>query len=330
MHKYKETLKVGINGFGRFGVHFLKYWLERHEKCNFNIIFINDEILKPNDIIKILKKDKFCKFYKVKFFLENNILSITLPKGMRYEIKLFNKKIYSLPLLKKLDYLLECSGKFTEKKSFKKLLVNKKIKILISATSWDCDQTIVYGFNHKSIKKTSRVISYGSCTVNAYVPLANYINKEFKIIDSDVNVIHNIQTYKLSDFNTLNRKFCTLEKSGPNLLNFVNKNNFTVNYTVIPYDGVSMIDFRFRVNKKINLQEFLKVFKKGIRNGMLKDLYSMIKFDTGPEVNKFTTSSSVFIENAVEIKNNSIYLHAYFDNENSVNRYYDLLNYISK
>ena len=108
------------------------------------------------------------------------------------------------------------------------------IKILFSATSWDCDQTIVYGFNENKILKRSRSISYGSCTVNAYVPLANFINKKFLVQDSDVNVIHNIQSYKLEKFNTLNRKFCTLEKSGPNLLSFLNKENFKVNYTVVP------------------------------------------------------------------------------------------------
>ena len=78
--------------------------------------------------------------------------------------------------------------------------------------------------------------------MNAYVPLADCLNKIYKILDSDVNVIHNIQNYKLKNYNTLTRKFCTLEKSGLNLLNFLNSKNFNVNYTIIPYDGVSIMD----------------------------------------------------------------------------------------
>ena len=84
-----------------------------------------------------------------------------------------------------------------------------------------------------------------------YVPLANYLNKMFKVLDSDVNVIHNIQTYKLKNYNTLTRKFCTLEKSGLNLLDFLDNKNFKVNYTIIPYDGVSIMDFRFNFKKKL-------------------------------------------------------------------------------
>lgn len=324
-----QKLKTGINGFGRFGIHFLKYWLDRNKSSNFSILFINDEFLKPDQILEILQNDKFCKFHKLKFILDRNILIINLPDGQKYEIKLLNKKIHSLSWLKKIQYLIECSGKYTERKFYRRILKNKNIKILFSATSWDCDQTIVYGFNENKILKRSRSISYGSCTVNAYVPLANFINKKFLVQDSDVNVIHNIQSYKLEKFNTLNRKFCTLEKSGPNLLSFLNKENFKVNYTVVPYDGVSIIDFRFRIKKNTKLIPFLKKLKEEIRNGSLKNLYSLVKIDNGPEIHKFTSNSAVMIENSIKIINNSIYISSYFDNENSVNRYYDLLNFIA-
>ena len=45
-------------------------------------------------------------------------------------------------------------------------------------------------------------------------------------LESDVNVIHNIQEYRLQDNYTLIRKFCTLEKSAPLLLQSLNNNNF--------------------------------------------------------------------------------------------------------
>ena len=145
---------------------------------------------------------------------------------------------------------------------------------------------------------------------------------------SDVNVVHNIQHYKLKNFNTLVRKFCTLEKSGPNLLKFLNKDNFNVNYTVIPYDGVSIIDFKFLLKKKTNLPKIIKSLKNEIKNGSLKNLYSIQKNDLGPEVHKFSTSSAVIIEELIKLRGNFLYLTCYFDNENSVNRYYDTLNYI--
>lgn len=325
-----KKLITGINGFGRFGIHLLKYWLEREKNSNFTIDYINDENLNIDQILGIISNDKYCKFHKLKFFNEKNTIKIKLPYGKEYVIEFTNSKDNNITWLSKVDYLLECSGKNTDKKSYKKFLINKKIKILISATSWDCDQTIIYGFNHSKIKNKSRVLSYGSCTVNAYVPLADCLNKIFKILDSDVNVIHNIQNYKLKNYNTLTRKFCTLEKSGLNLLNFLNSKNFKVNYTIIPYDGVSIMDFRFSFKQKISYELFLKTLKKEIKNGSLQNMYNTVKIDTGPEVQKFTENSAVIIESSIEVKNNHIYFMSYLDNENSVNRYYDLINFISK
>ena len=65
--------------------------------------------------------------------------------------------------------------------------------VLISATSWDADKTLVFGYNHQEYSPELKIISYGSCTVNAYMPFANWIHDNYQIIDSDVNVIHNIQ-----------------------------------------------------------------------------------------------------------------------------------------
>ena len=96
------------------------------------------------------------------------------------------------------------------------------------------------------------------------MPLGEYINKNFGICDADVNVIHNIQQYRLRDNYTLTRKFCTLEKSGPKLLSFLNSRNFNVNYTVVPYSGVSTIDFRFKIKKIPKLNQFVKKIEKAI------------------------------------------------------------------
>ena len=36
---------AGLNGFGRFGLHLLKYWLDRNNEANFTINYINDDSL---------------------------------------------------------------------------------------------------------------------------------------------------------------------------------------------------------------------------------------------------------------------------------------------
>ena len=41
-------VEAGINGFGRFGLHLLKYWLDRNDISKFTISYINDDFLNIN------------------------------------------------------------------------------------------------------------------------------------------------------------------------------------------------------------------------------------------------------------------------------------------
>ena len=53
--------------------------------------------------------------------------------------------------------------------------------------------------------------------------LQNELGNKYEVLNSDVNIIHNIQAYKLNNFDDIKRHPCTLEKSGPKLLDFLNK-----------------------------------------------------------------------------------------------------------
>jgi glyceraldehyde 3-phosphate dehydrogenase len=319
---------TGINGFGRFGLHLLKYWLDRNNVSNFDIVYINDDFLSLQNALDIIKNDPYVNFKDYEFSLSGNSLVFINKSGEKRSIEYTNKPKSEIPWIGKPDIFLECSGKCTVAGDCESYLLGNTRLVVISATSWDA-KTIIYGFNQSEFDANIKVISYGSCTVNAYVPLANYIQKKYGIIDSDANFIHNIPKYKLHNFNTLQRKFCTLEKSGPKILGFINENNFTVNYTVVPYDGVSILDFRFKLSKVLSREEIIQDLENAFGDGELKGLYSFKESDNGPEEHKFTTHSAVFIKNCVRMLNGNLYLYGYFDNENSVNRYFDLINYIS-
>jgi len=55
---------TGINGFGRFGLHLLKYWLDRSHSAHFKICYINDDFLSLKEIYEIIKNDKYVIFDK--------------------------------------------------------------------------------------------------------------------------------------------------------------------------------------------------------------------------------------------------------------------------
>ena len=81
----------------------------------------------------------------------------------------------------------------------------------------------------------------------------------------------------------------------------LSKKNFSVNYTVVPYTGVSMIDFRFRLKKCPTLNQFIRTLENAIYEGKLKGLYNMHDADRGPEVHNCTPFSAVFIKENLKI-----------------------------
>ncbi len=326
-----KQITTGINGFGRFGLHLLKYWLDRVDNANFLISYINDDYLSVEKTFEIITTDKSVWFNDYKVSVAANNLIFLTSSGKEFIIEYTNEAKRNIPWRGLPDIVLECSGKYAQNRSCCEYYVTGNTKlVIISATSQNADKTIIYGFNEKEFSKELSIISYGSCTVNAYVPIANFIHNTFGVIDSDVHVIHNIQSYKLPEFNTLKRQACTLEKSGLRLLPFLNEQNFVVNYTIIPYDGVSIIEFRFRLKNAVSRDAIVSEIENSCSDGVLKDLYSLVETDTGPEMHNCTRFSCVFVKDMIRLVGDNLYLFAYFDNENSSNRYFDLTQNISQ
>ena len=319
---------TGINGFGRFGQHLLKYWLERDD-AQFIISFINDDFLSVKTAVNLLESDPDLDFRKFGVKFEGQTISLTGKSGRTHHIQYTNSKYENIDWMRKAEIFLECSGKNTNAEKCKLFLQGNTQLVVISATSENPGATLIFGYNHNNFdKKNHRIVSYGSCTVNAYVPLAAYLYDMYGVSDSDVNVIHGIPKYKFPELNTLTRKLCTLELSGKRLLTFLNDENFAVNYTLVPHTGVSIIDYRFRLNKKTSKADFIGNLEKAINGGVLVGLYGLEEMDGGPDKHKFTTNSAVIIKSSIKMLGNNVYFQAYFDNENSVNRYFDLVSFV--
>lgn len=327
---HNQFVSTGINGFGRFGEHLLKYWVENYSSCAFSIDYINSNSLPLKLVYEKLTHDEYLSsFYKNQVSIHGNFMHVAL-KNKVHKIEYSQTNDGQIPWLGKPELFFECTGRNTNAQNCEKFIVGKTKHVIISATSLNAQKTLIYGLNHKSFETTDKIISYGSCTVNAYTPLALYINKKYKIIDSDVNVIHNTPTHLHNVHRQVIRKDCTLLKSAPTLLPFLSTDNFNVNYTTIPYTGVSSIDIRFRLQNAPTIEHFIEAFQHELKNGSLYGIYNCIKTDSGPQQHKFSPFSATIIETQCRIIGNNLYIHAYFDNENSVNRFYDLANFIAQ
>jgi len=324
----------GMNGFGRFGLHFLAYYLESITESNFELKYINDDVLDIKRALDIIKSDPYVQIYK-KFSIkiEENYLVFNDIHKIEYTQK-YSKEI---PWLGKPDIFLECTGQYTDANLAREFKIGNTEKVIISATSMNADKMLVYGYNHLEYCTDNDVISYGSCTINAFVPLTNFLDSLFSVSSSDINVIHNVPEYQIKDgqiatpglpLTPIKRKECTLSRIAPRLLKCTTDNNFNVNYTLIPYAGVSIIDYRYSFESQPS-DQIWAILESEFTNGQLKGLYKIQERDTGPEAHQNTKYSAVIIKENSHIRGNDIYFNAYFDNENSANRYFDLINFIA-
>ena len=330
MQRKKALAIAGANGFGRFGLNLLKTWLE-DKKPAYKIRYWNDEKLSPKNMYKIIKSDPHVSFDGYKVLLDKNTLSITTPDGREEIVECTSGPAESARWIGKPDIFFECSGSRTAIAKSKPFLKGNTKIITISATSWDADGTFLFNYNHHEFKpEKHKIISYGSCTVNGYIPLAAFLHKKFGVLDSAVNIIHNIQQYRLPNYNTLDRRFCTLEKQGPAFLPFLRKNNFMVNYTVVPYSGASIMDMSFRLKKRVSREKLLRTIKNAIKKGgELYGLYTIIPKNSGPEPHVRSPYNAAIVENALHMRDKTAHLFTYFYNEGAT-RYHELTSHVAK
>lgn len=320
-------IEASLNGFGRFGLHLLNYYLAHYQNCNFILSSMNDEALAVNQMIKIIRDDRYVKI------LDNWDMSLKLNSIIfKRDAELIELEISNLPLEQyiadKSGILLECSGKYTNILDLPKTDIFQRV--YISATSLSADRTLIVGFNEFDYQKSDKFISYGSCTVNAYVPVADVLNNHFKVLESDVSVIHNVPEYKIYESpNIFERRDCTLSFMGPKLLKFITPENFNVNYTLLPIAGVSRIDFRFKLENLFDLNPVMN-YIEGINSKDGKSLFKIHEIDPGQYAPLLSSFSAEFVLEQCRKAGQNLYLSAYFDTENSVNRYYDLIETIEK
>jgi len=179
------TVKIGINGLGRIGRMVIRSVEENNYK-NIKIVHVNNRTNSENSSLLLKYDSVHGKFNGNIDFDEKNLI-------------INNKKIYfsqetELNKInwkeKDVDIVLECTGKYNSKEKSMTHIKNGAKKVIVSAPCKNADKTVVYGINHKSIKKNDLIISAASCTTNCLAPVAFIINKNFKIEKGFMTTIH--------------------------------------------------------------------------------------------------------------------------------------------
>jgi glyceraldehyde 3-phosphate dehydrogenase (phosphorylating) len=178
------AIRIGINGFGRIGRNVLRASLGDPA---LEFVAIND-LTDAKTLAYLLKYDSVHGVLDVPVEAKDDyllvdsrpikILAFRDPKDLPWR---------SLGV----DYVIESTGRFTNRDDAAKHLAAGAKRVIISAPSKDADVTLVLGVNEKVYDpKAHQVVSNASCTTNCLAPVAKVLLESFGIKHGLMTTIH--------------------------------------------------------------------------------------------------------------------------------------------
>lgn len=177
--------KIAINGFGRIGRAAFKIALETKA---FEVVAIND-LTDTLTLAHLLRYDTAYGRYHHEVQSEENALIIN---GVRVPV-------FSEPEPTKLpwgdlqvDIVLECTGRFTDKKSAGAHIEAGAKKVILSAPAKGEDgsvPTYIIGVSEGELGQED-VLSNASCTTNSLAPIAEIMHRVFGVEKAIMTTIH--------------------------------------------------------------------------------------------------------------------------------------------
>jgi glyceraldehyde 3-phosphate dehydrogenase len=177
-----QTLKIGINGFGRIGRMVFRAAAKRQDV---EVVAIND-LLDIDHLVYLLKYDSVHGNFDgtVEIQGENIVVNgktvrITAerdPKALKWDAV-------------EASIVAECTGIFTTKEMAQAHIDGGAKKVVISAPSADAPM-FVMGVNHNEVKSSDTIVSNASCTTNCLAPLAKVLHDNFGIEEALMTTVH--------------------------------------------------------------------------------------------------------------------------------------------
>ncbi len=276
-------IRIAINGFGRIGKTFLRVLFQDPKNLEkISVVAINVGPADPSTIAYMLKYDSVMHTFSKDVEYKNSKLYID-GKEIAVIAECDPKK---LPWKKfGIDWVVESSGAFTKREAAEQHIKAGAKKVLITAPSTDEDVTIIPGVNNDMYNhKKHTIVSLGSCTTNAFVPMLKVIDDAFKIKNVFITTTHAYtNSQALLDVNASSKD---MRRSRAAALNIVPSTTGATKVVgkVLPHLGdkvfggalrvpvptVSLLDLVFLTEKKFDQKSinsaFTKASQKNLKN----------------------------------------------------------------
>ncbi len=177
-----QTVKIGINGFGRIGRMVFRAAAKRQDV---EVVAIND-LLDVDHLVYLLKYDSVHGIFDGTVEIKGEHIVVN-GKPVRITAERDPK------LLKWNEVgatiVAECTGIFTTKESAQAHIDGGAKKVVISAPSADAPM-FVMGVNHKNVTSSDTIVSNASCTTNCLAPIAKVLHDAFGIEEALMTTVH--------------------------------------------------------------------------------------------------------------------------------------------
>ena len=316
------AVNVAINGFGRIGRLVLRGIIESGRK-DVNVVAIND-LGSVEANAHMLQYDSVHGQLPVKVRATKTGINV----GGKSIKVIAERDPANLPWEKMgVDIALECTGLFTTKETAGKHLTAGAKRVLISAPASGADLTVVYGVNHKKLRKSHKIVSNASCTTNCLAPVAQVLNKTCGIARGYMTTVHAF-TGDQSTVDTLHsdpRRARAASLSmiptstgaakavGLVLPELAGKLDGTA--VRVPTPNVSMIDLVFEAKKKTTVEQINNAIIKAA-NGPLKGVLGIcdeplvsIDFNHNPHSSTFDLTQTQIVDGKL------VRVLSWYDNE---------------
>lgn len=177
-----QTLKIGINGFGRIGRMVFRAAAKRQDV---EVVAIND-LLDIDHLVYLLKYDSVhgnfdgtVEIQGDNIVVNGKTVRITAerdPKALKWDAV-------------GASIVAECTGIFTTKEMAQSHINGGAKKVVISAPSADAPM-FVMGVNHNEVKSSDTIVSNASCTTNCLAPLVKVLHDNFGIEEALMTTVH--------------------------------------------------------------------------------------------------------------------------------------------
>jgi glyceraldehyde 3-phosphate dehydrogenase len=190
-------VKVGINGFGRIGRLVFRALVEQGLLGKqFDVVAVND-LVPADNLAYLLKYDSTQGRFNGTVVSEKSAGAAEddtlVVNGQKIKCLAVKEGPAALPWKQLgVEYVLECTGLFTDAEKCKGHLAAGAKKVMISAPGKGEDITIVMGVNHDKYDAAKHhIISNASCTTNCLAPVVHVLLKEgFGIDEGLMTTIH--------------------------------------------------------------------------------------------------------------------------------------------